>query len=78
MAIHPGGRRILEVCDEEFENYFCLKHSFEVLKTYGNMSSVTILFVLQRFLDEEKPGANLMSFAFGPGLTIESMILQAI
>ena len=78
MAIHPGGRRILEVCDEEFENSFCLKHSFEVLKMHGNMSSVTILFVLQRFLDEAKPGANLMSFAFGPGLTIESMILQAI
>ncbi|HCN84893.1 MAG TPA: type III polyketide synthase [Sphingobacteriaceae bacterium] len=78
MAVHPGGRRILEVCDEEFENSFCLKHSFEILKMYGNMSSVTILFVLQRFLEETKPGANLMSFAFGPGLTIESMILQTV
>jgi predicted naringenin-chalcone synthase len=78
MAVHPGGRRILEVCNEAFEEAFCMKHSFEVLSKYGNMSSVTILFVLQRFLEEKTPGSNIMSFAFGPGLTIESMILQAV
>lgn len=78
MAVHPGGRRILEVCEEAFDHSFCLKHSFDVLKTYGNMSSVTILFVLQRLLEETKSGSNLIGFAFGPGLTIESMILQVV
>jgi len=86
FAVHPGGRRILEVCEEALEtctpclpaSQAGLKHSFEVLKEYGNMSSVTVLFVLQRFLQEAKSGENIMSFAFGPGLTFESMILQAV
>jgi len=79
FAVHPGGRRILEVCEEALEaKNLCLKHSFEVLKQYGNMSSVTVLFVLQRFLEETKPRENIMSFAFGPGLTFESMILQVV
>lgn len=78
MAVHPGGRRILEVCEEAFENNFCLEHSFGTLNKYGNMSSVTILFVLQSFLEDMPPGTNIISFAFGPGLTIESMILQAV
>ena len=78
FAVHPGGRRILEVCEEALETCACLKHSFDVLKQYGNMSSVTVLFVLQRFLQETKSGEHIMSFAFGPGLTFESMILQAV
>jgi predicted naringenin-chalcone synthase len=78
FAIHPGGRRILEVCEEALETCLCLKHSFEVLRQYGNMSSVTVLFVLQRFLQETKSGEYIMSFAFGPGLTFESMVLQAV
>jgi len=78
LAVHPGGRRILEVCEEALETCTPLKHSFEVLKQYGNMSSVTVLFVLQRFHQETKSGEHVMSFAFGPGLTFESMILQAV
>jgi predicted naringenin-chalcone synthase len=79
LAAHPGGRRILEVCEEALSPHTpCLKHSFDVLKEYGNMSSVSVLFVLQRFLQETKPGEHIMSFAFGPGLTFESMILQAV
>lgn len=77
LAVHPGGKRILEVCDEAFHSSLSLKHSFDVLKEFGNMSSATILFVLKRLLTEAVPGQNLMSFAFGPGLTFESMVLQA-
>ncbi|MXV49567.1 type III polyketide synthase [Pedobacter sp. HMF7647] len=76
-AIHPGGRRILEVCQEKLDG-FCLKHSFDVLRKFGNMSSATILFVLQQLLAESKKGSYVMGFAFGPGLTIESMLLQTI
>ncbi len=78
MAVHPGGRRILEVCDEAFDNSFCLKHSSEVLKLHGNMSSVSISFVLKRFLSEHQSGKNIASFAFGPGLTFETMILEGV
>lgn len=78
LAVHPGGRRILEVCDEAFDSTHDLSKSFEVLKNYGNMSSATILFVLQLFLQDYLPEQNIMSFAFGPGLTFESLILQTI
>ncbi|MBC8053054.1 MAG: type III polyketide synthase [Sphingobacteriaceae bacterium] len=77
LAIHPGGRRILEVCEDLLElPEEALQHSYDVLKQYGNMSSVTILFVLQKLLVQTQPGDKTMSFAFGPGLTFESMILE--
>jgi predicted naringenin-chalcone synthase len=79
VAIHPGGRRILEVCEEMLElPEEALQHSYDVLKQYGNMSSVTILFILQKVLEQTRPGDKTMSFAFGPGLTVESMILETI
>ncbi|MEJ6981060.1 type III polyketide synthase [Pedobacter sp. P351] len=79
LAIHPGGRRILEVCEDMLElPEEALQHSYDVLKQYGNMSSVTILFVLQKLLKATEPGEKTMSFAFGPGLTVESMILETV
>lgn len=77
-AVHPGGRKILEAVEEALElpeesNTF----AYETLRQYGNMSSATILFVLQKML---KAGTlvdqKIMSFAFGPGLTVEGMILE--
>ncbi|MBC7912979.1 MAG: type III polyketide synthase [Pyrinomonadaceae bacterium] len=79
LAIHPGGRRILEVCEELLElPEEALLHSYDVLKQHGNMSSVTILFVLQKLMADIEPGEKVMSFAFGPGLTFESMILETV
>jgi len=81
-AIHPGGKKILEVIEEELSlTRSQTAHSFDVLREYGNMSSPTVLFVLERILnsltsaDHEK---NILSFAFGPGLTLESMTLKSI
>lgn len=79
-AIHPGGRTILEACEKvlgikkEMNRY-----SYEVLRDYGNMSSVTVLFVLEKLmseLNETDSGKKVLSMAFGPGLTVESMILE--
>ncbi|MGV3510204.1 MAG: 3-oxoacyl-[acyl-carrier-protein] synthase III C-terminal domain-containing protein, partial [Sphingobacteriaceae bacterium] len=79
LAIHPGGRRILEVCEDLLElPEEALQHSYDVLKQYGNMSSATILFVLEKLLKQTIPGDKTMSFAFGPGLTFESMILETV
>jgi alkylresorcinol/alkylpyrone synthase len=74
---HPGGRRILEAITKSlhFTNGD-LDDSYEMLKQYGNMSSPTILFVLQRMmakLDYGQPNA-LFGVAFGPGLTMETFI----
>ncbi|MCC5928944.1 MAG: type III polyketide synthase [Cyclobacteriaceae bacterium] len=79
FAIHPGGKRILESIEKALglskdDNRF----SYDILKNYGNMSSATVVFVLQAILeqlDKEDDGKNILSFAFGPGLTLESMLL---
>jgi predicted naringenin-chalcone synthase len=79
FAVHPGGRRILEVCEEALHlPEEVLEHSYDVLKKFGNMSSTTVLFVLQRLLQKAERGEKVMSFAFGPGLTFESMILETV
>lgn len=80
FAIHPGGKRILEVIEEELritkeQNKF----AYEVLRRYGNMSSPTVLFVLNDIYNELTPddqNKEIVSFAFGPGLTMESMLLK--
>lgn len=79
-AIHPGGVKILEACEQALgmdkdDN----EVSYSVLRDYGNMSSVTVLFVLRehiRHLKEEDKGKQIMACAFGPGITMESMILS--
>ena len=81
FAIHPGGRKILEAIESALglskqDN----RYAYEVLKNYGNMSSPTVLFVLQKIFYELKAlnkEENILSFAFGPGLTMESMVLKA-
>ncbi|MGI4019879.1 MAG: type III polyketide synthase [Janthinobacterium lividum] len=79
FAIHPGGKKILEAAEDGLNICKC-KNSFahEVLADYGNMSSATILFVLQKILQAKtvQPEQNILGFAFGPGLTVESMVLK--
>ena len=75
-AIHPGGKRILEDFIAELGlKREQLSESFDVLEQYGNMSSATILFVLQRVLEKKQQG-RIFAAAFGPGLSIESMVLS--
>ena len=80
FAIHPGGRKILESIEAELGIDKCKNApAYHVLKNYGNMSSPTILFVLQEIFNKLKPGdrgEHILSFAFGPGLTLESMVLK--
>jgi alpha-pyrone synthase len=79
-AIHPGGRKILEAIESELElSKEDNRHAYKILKDYGNMSSPTVLFVLHSILkelNEKDHGKSILSFAFGPGLTLESMLLK--
>jgi predicted naringenin-chalcone synthase len=77
-AIHPGGRKILETIQKELAlKTDDLKISFDVLKNYGNMSSPTILFVLKEMFDKVNTGrSKIFTAAFGPGLTMETLILE--
>ena len=75
-AIHPGGRAILEKVEKTFTlTQDELAVSYNVLREFGNMSSATILFVLERILEGESRG-KIFSAAFGPGLTIEAGFLE--
>jgi alpha-pyrone synthase len=77
FAIHPGGKNILQGFAEALQ---CetddLCESFRVLKEFGNMSSVSVLFVLKALLDNPDISGYIYSAAFGPGLTVESGIFQ--
>ncbi|NQZ74888.1 MAG: type III polyketide synthase [Ekhidna sp.] len=80
FAIHPGGKRILDVIEEKLKITKAQNNpAREILKTHGNMSSPTVLFVLKHILDKAKVednDKNILSFAFGPGLTLESTVLK--
>jgi len=79
-AIHPGGKKILEACEVALKlNKQDLDPSYQVLSEYGNMSSATIIFVLQKIwntLTKAQSNEKIFSCAFGPGLTLESMLLS--
>jgi predicted naringenin-chalcone synthase len=77
-AIHPGGKKILDTIKKQLSlSEEQLKPSYKVLSEYGNMSSPTILFVLNEFMeDESKQGADIFSIGFGPGLSIETALLK--
>jgi prepilin-type processing-associated H-X9-DG protein len=81
FALHPGGRKIIEAIAAQLhlENR-ALIPSFSVLENYGNMSSASILFVLKMIFDQltgDDDKSLILGVAFGPGLTLESMLLRA-
>ena len=70
-AVHPGGPRILSTCSEVLSlEPNRLLDSRVVLQDHGNMSSATILFILERLRRRSTAGPCL-ALAFGPGLTAE-------
>jgi 3,5-dihydroxyphenylacetyl-CoA synthase len=75
--VHSGGRRVLDSIDRAlgFANDE-LAHSRSVLRGYGNMSSPTLLFVLDRAMRDAKPGALGVLVALGPGLAAETGLLR--
>lgn len=81
FAIHPGGMKILQACEESLNiSAYDNRFSYDILRQYGNMSSATVLFVLQKIWNDVSGTDNaktIFSCAFGPGLTLESMLLEA-
>ncbi len=75
-AIHPGGRAILEKVEEALAlDTDALQVSYDILREYGNMSSATIMFVLERILADDREG-GVFAAAFGPGLTVECCFFE--
>jgi predicted naringenin-chalcone synthase len=77
-AVHPGGRAILDKVGASLGLApEALAASRQVLRDYGNMSSATILFVLKELLDSADTDQALScAMAFGPGLTVETAVLE--
>ncbi len=77
-AVHPGGKSVLDAVERGLAlPPNALNCSREVLDRFGNMSSATVMFVLERLLAEARPGQQGCAMAFGPGLTAETMLFHA-
>ena len=77
-AVHPGGRRIVEVVAAELElPPAAVAASYDVLREVGNCSSSTVLLVLDRVRAGLADGDPAVAMAFGPGLTLYSALLRA-
>lgn len=77
--LHPGGARLLGNVEEALGLKKCeTQPSWDILGSVGNLSSATILFILQEWLDKRplKPGDYAMMAAFGPGFSAEFILLQ--
>lgn len=78
-AVHPGGRAILDAAETVLGlGQGALWASRDVLHRFGNMSSATILFVLQAVLATTAAGDLGCAMAFGPGLTTETLLFRAV
>ena len=77
-VIHPGSKRIVEHIQEQLQlTDEQVSYSLGVLRDYGNMSSATVLFVLERIMmGSSSPGDFGVMMAFGPGLTMEASLVQ--
>ena len=76
-AVHPGGRTVLDAVEEAFAlPETALKPSRSVLYDHGNMSSGTVMFVLDRIMRAARAGQRGCAMSFGPGLVAETMMFR--
>ena len=77
-GVHPGGKSVLDAVERGLGlSKDALRCSREVLERFGNMSSATVMFVLQRLMAEARAGERGCAMSFGPGLTAETMLFHA-
>ncbi len=77
FCCHPGGVKVLSAIETALDlPQGELNLEREVLREYGNMSAPTVLFVLERLLENPLPAKTLMT-AFGPGFTCSGLLLEA-
>jgi predicted naringenin-chalcone synthase len=78
-AVHPGGRTVLDAVERGLGLAPpALAASRAVLSGYGNMSSATVMFVLQSILGAARAGERGCGMSFGPGLTAETMLFHKV
>lgn len=79
FLLHPGGQKLLSYMQEELGlDRSDTEISWEILRRFGNLSSASVLFILNEWLvQKEMPsGSYGLAMAFGPGFTAEMLLLQ--
>jgi predicted naringenin-chalcone synthase len=78
MIFHPGGKKIITIVEALFSGLGKnIDDTKEVLKQYGNMSSATVLYVLEQIMDRNpKQGEKGLMLSFGPGFSAQRVLLQ--
>jgi len=77
FCCHPGGVKVIDAIESALKlNQGELNLEREVLRDFGNMSAPTVMFILERLLEQGLPDKVLMT-AFGPGFTCAGLLLEA-
>ena len=78
LIFHPGGRKIVQTVEDLFGQLGKnIDETRKVLKEYGNMSSATVLYVLEEFMRKEIPsGEQGMILSFGPGFSAQRVLIE--
>ena len=76
--IHPGGARILTAIEQALDlGHEQLRWSWASMREFGNTSSAAIYDVIRRYFGERSIGEYAVAAAFGPGVSIELLLLRA-
>jgi predicted naringenin-chalcone synthase len=78
LIFHPGGKKIVQTVEDLFGDLGKnIDDTKEVLRLYGNMSSATVLYVLERIMDNQPAkGEKGLMLSFGPGFSAQRILLQ--
>ena len=78
LIFHPGGKKIVQTVESLFGSLGKnIDDTKEVLRLYGNMSSVTVLYVLEKFLERELNAGDVgLMLSFGPGFSAQRVLLE--
>lgn len=78
LIFHPGGKKIVQTVESLFSDLGKnIDDTKEVLRLYGNMSSATVLYVLERIMDAKPAkGEKGLMLSFGPGFSAQKVLIQ--
>lgn len=78
LIFHPGGKKIVQTVEDLFSDLGKnIDATKEILRLYGNMSSATVLYVLEQIMDSKpKKGEKGLMLSFGPGFSSQKVLLQ--
>jgi predicted naringenin-chalcone synthase len=78
LIFHPGGKKIVHLVEELFQDLGKnIIETKEVLRLYGNMSSATVLYVLEEIMNKNpSKGEKGLMLSFGPGFTAQRILVE--